>query len=160
MIKEKLESDLKSALKAGEATRVSVLRLVITAVRNKEIEKQKKDTGLSDDEVIAVLQAEVRKRRDAVEQFRKGGREELAKKEESEIGIIQPYLPAEASDEDIDRAVRDAVAQTRALTPADFGKAMKAAMATLKGRASGDRVSDRVKTRLAELSARQEALGA
>ena len=145
MIKEKLEADLKSALKAGESARVSVLRMVISAVRNKEIEKQKKDTGLTDDETLAVLKTEVKKRKDSVEEFRKGAREDLAVKEESEIALLQPYLPAEASDDDIEKAVEVAVRETDAANASDFGKAMKAAMAALKGRADGNRVSAAVK---------------
>ncbi|MBI2038684.1 MAG: GatB/YqeY domain-containing protein [Candidatus Niyogibacteria bacterium] len=148
MIKEKLENDLKNALKAGESRRVSVLRMVVSAIRNKEIEKQKKDTGLSDDESIAVLQTEVRKRRDSVAEFEKGGRPELAAQEKTEIEMIQPYLPAEATDEDIENAVRDAIGETGAASPADFGKAMKAAMAKLKGRADGFRVSAAIKKAL------------
>src|SRR3989344_595705 len=135
MLKEKLESDLKNALKAGESRRISVLRMAISAIRNKEIEKMKKDTGLSDDEVMAILQTEIRKRRDSVVEFRKGGREELAKNEEAEIVMIQPYLPADATDDDIEKAVRAAIQETLSASPADFGKAMKAAMAKLKGRA-------------------------
>jgi len=148
MLKEKLESDLKNALKAGESRRISVLRMAISAIRNKEIEKMKKDTGLSDDEVMAILQTEIRKRRDSVVEFRKGGREELAKNEEAEIVMIQPYLPADATDDDIEKAVRAAIQETLSASPADFGKAMKAAMAKLKGRADGNRVSAVVKRAL------------
>lgn len=159
MLKEKLESDLKNALKAGESRCVSVLRMVISAIRNKEIETMKKETGLSEDEIVAVLQTEARKRRDSVAEFRKGGREELARNEEAEIIILQPYLPAEASDEDVDNAVREAIRETGATSPADFGKAMKAAMAKLKGRADGNRVSLAVKRALARQNFTEKNLG-
>jgi len=97
MLKEKLETDLKAALKAGDSARVSVLRMVVSAIRNKEIEKQKKDTGLPEEEVLAVLKTEVKKRKDSVSEFRKGGRAEMAVKEESEAAVIQEYLPAEVA---------------------------------------------------------------
>ncbi len=148
MLKEKLEADLKSALKAGERARVSVLRMVVSAIRNKEIEKQKKDTGLPEADVLAVLQSEVKKRKDSVEGFRKGGREEMAQKEEAEVEVIKMYLPAEASDDDIRAAVEKAVQETGASGPSDFGRAMKAAMVALKGQADGNRVSRALKAAL------------
>ena len=145
MLTERLEADLKSAMRAGDSARVSVLRLTLSAIRNREIAAKSKETGLLDEEVIAVLKAEARKRRDAAAEFRKGGRPETAAKEESEAEMLQFYLPEEATDEEIEKAVESAIRETGASGVGDFGKAMKAAMAALKGRADGSRVSAAVK---------------
>ena len=97
-IQEKIQSDLTAAMRSKDALRLSVLRMMKTAVKNKEIEKMK---ALEEGEVIGVFNFLVKQRKDSVEQFRKGGREELAQKEESEIKIIEGYLPAAASEDDI-----------------------------------------------------------
>jgi len=118
-----------------------------TAVKNKEIEKMK---ALEEGEVLGVLNSLVKQRKDSIEQFRKGGREELAQKEESEIKIIEEYLPAAAGEDDIRRAIEDAVQETGAASMKDMGKVMKAAMARLAGKtADGARASQMVKERLA-----------
>ncbi len=143
---EQVEKDLVAAMKAREELRLSVLRMAKTALKNKQIEVGK---PLSDDQAIAVLRTLVKQRRDSVEQFRKGGREDLATKEEAETEILQAYLPAEASDEDINAAVAAAIAETGAAGPQDLGKAMKAAMAKLAGKnADGKRVNQMVRAKL------------
>jgi uncharacterized protein YqeY len=117
-----------------------------TAVKNKEIDKMK---ALDEAEVIAVLNTLVKQRKDSVEQFRKGAREELAQKEEAEIGIIEEYLPAAASEEDIRQAIEDAIRETGATAMKDMGKVMKATMTRLAGKtADGSRVSQIVKEKL------------
>jgi len=146
-IQEKIQSDLTAAMRSKDALRLSVLRMMKTAVKNKEIEKMK---ALEEGEVIGVFNFLVKQRKDSVEQFRKGGREELAQKEESEIKIIEGYLPAAASEDDILRAIEDAVQETGAASIKDMGKVMKAAMTRLAGKtADGSRVSQMVKERLA-----------
>ena len=143
---EQVEKDLVAAMKAREELRLSVLRMAKTALKNKQIEVGK---PLSDDQAIAVLRTLLKQRRDSVEQFRKGGREDLATKEEAETEILQAYLPAEASDEDINAAVAAAIAETGAAGPQDLGKAMKAAMAKLAGKnADGKRVNQMVRAKL------------
>lgn len=143
---EQVEKDLVTAMKAREELRLSVLRMAKTALKNRQIEVGK---PLSDDQAIAVLRTLVKQRRDSVEQFRKGGREDLAAKEEAETVILQAYLPAEASDEDISAAVAAAIAETGASGPQDLGKAMKAAMAKLAGKnADGKRVNQMVRAKL------------
>ena len=145
---EKIQSEIAAAMRNKDALRLSVLRMMKTAVKNKEIEKMK---PLDEPEVIGVFNSLVKQRKDSVEQFRKGGREELDQKEESEIKIIEEYLPAAATEDDIRKAIEDAVQETAASSMKDMGKVMKAAMAHLAGKtADGARVSQIVKERLSQ----------
>ena len=145
-IQEKIQSDLAEAMRSKEALRLSVLRMMKSAVKNKEVDKMR---PLEEAEVLGVLNTLVKQRKDSVEQFRKGGREELALKEEAEIKIIEEYLPAGASDEDLRRAIEEAVQETGAASIKDMGKVMKATMARLSGKtADGSRVSQLVKEKL------------
>src|SRR5204862_6108288 len=123
---EKIQSDITVAMRNKDALRLSVLRMMKTAVKNKEVEKMK---PLDEPEVVGVFNSLVKQRKDSVEQFRKGGREELAQKEESEIKIIEEYLPAAASEDEIRSAIEDAVQETGAAAMKDMGKVMKAAIA-------------------------------
>jgi len=145
-IVEKVEKDLVAALKAQDALRLSVLRMTKAALMNKKVELGK---AVEDPEALAVLRTLVKQRRESVEAFRKGGRDDLADKEEAEIKILEAYLPAAASDQEIDAAVTAAIAETGASTAKDLGKAMKAAMAKLAGKnADGKRVSEKVRAKL------------
>ena len=145
-IVEKIEKDLVAALKAQEALKLSVLRMIKAAFMNKKVEHGK---AVDDQEALAVLRTLAKQRRESVEAFRKGGREDLAEKEEAEIKIVEAYLPAAASEEDIDAAVAAAIAETGASTAKDVGKTMKAAMAKLVGKnADGKRVSEKVRAKL------------
>lgn len=148
MLKAHIESDLKEAMKSGDEARRSTLRMLIAAIQNKEIELVKKDEGLSDNEVMAVIRSEVKKRKDAAEEFTKGGRAEMADNETREAGILAAYLPAEMSDEELDRLVDEAVLAAGSVSQKDFGQIMKALVPLVKGRASGDRVSGAVRSRL------------
>lgn len=150
MLKKKLEDDARQALKSGETLKVSVLRMTLAAISNREIELLKKEVGLSDEEVIEILRRELKKRKDSSQEFMRGGRSELAKKEDSEAEIIQEYLPAELSDSELDRIAEESIRETAAKGPADFGLVMKAAMAVLKGKASGERVSGAVRKALSQ----------
>ena len=126
--------------------RLNCLRMMKSAVKNKEIDKM---NPLDEVEVISVLNTLVKQRKDSVDQFRKGGREELARKEEAEIKIIEEYLPAAASDEDIRVAVQEAIQETSAASMKDMGKVMKTTMARLAGKTvDGSRVSQLVKEKL------------
>ena len=146
-LQETIQAHLADAMRSKDSLRLSTLRMMKTAVKNKEIEKMK---ALDEAEVIAVFNTLVKQRKDSIEQFRKGGREELAMKEEAEIKVIEEYLPAAASDDDIRRAVEEAVQETGASSMKDMGKVMKAAMARLAGKsADGGRVSQLVKEKLA-----------
>jgi uncharacterized protein YqeY len=145
-IVEQIEKDLVATLKAQEALKLSVLRMIKAALMNKKVERGK---AVDDTEALAVLRTLAKQRHESVEAFRKGGREDLAAKEEAEIKIVEAYLPAAASDEDIDAAVTAAMAETGASTAKDFGKVMKAAVAKLAGKsADGKRVSEKVRAKL------------
>ena len=146
-VQDRIQSEIAAAMRNKDSLRLSVLRMMKTAVKNKEVEKMK---SLEEAEVVSVFNSLVKQRKDSVEQFRKGGREELAQKEESEIKIIEEYLPAAASEDEIKRAIEDAVQETGASSMKDIGKVMKAAIARLAGKtADGARVSQMVKERLA-----------
>jgi uncharacterized protein YqeY len=143
---EQVEKDLVAALKAQEAFKLSVLRMMKAALTNKKIELGR---PLDDAAAMAVLRTLVKQRHDSVEAYRKGGRDDLADKEAAEIKIVEAYLPAAASDEEIAAAVEAAVAETGAAGPKDLGKVMKAAVAKLAGKnADGKRVSEKVKAKL------------
>jgi uncharacterized protein len=143
---EQVDKDLVAAMKAREELRLSVLRMMKTALKNKQVELSK---PLGDEEAVAVLRTLLKQRRDSVEQFRKGGREDLASKEEAESKIIQDYLPAAASDEEVEAAVAAAIAETGAASAKELGKVMKAAMAKLAGKnADGKRVNEIARAKL------------
>jgi uncharacterized protein YqeY len=145
-LQEKIQSHMTDAMRSKDQLRLSVLRMMKSAVKNKEVDKMK---ALEQPEVIAVLNTLVKQRKDSVEQFRNGGREEMAQKEEAEIKIIEEYLPAAASEEDIRRAVEEAIQETGASSMKDMGKVMKATLARLAGKsADGSRVSQLVKEKL------------
>lgn len=145
-IVEQVEKDLVAALRAQEALKLSVLRMMKAALMNKRSERGKE---VDDAEALAVLRTLAKQRHESVEAFRKGGREDLATKEEAEIKIVEAYLPAGASDEEIDAAVAAALAETGASSAKDVGKVMKAAMAKLTGKnADGKRVSEKVRAKL------------
>ena len=143
---EKIQSHLADAMKSKDQLRLSVLRMMKAAVKNKEVEKMK---PLDEGEAIAILNTLVKQRKDSAEQFRTGGREEMATKEEAEIKIIEEYLPAAASEDDIRNAIGEALQETGASSMKDMGKVMKATMARLAGKtADGSRVSQLVKEKL------------
>jgi hypothetical protein len=145
-IVEQIDKDLVGAMKAREELRLSVLRMAKAALMNKKIELGK---ALEDPEALAVLRTLIKQRHDSVEQFRKGKRDDLADKEEAEIKIIELYLPAGASEEEIDAAVASAIQESSATSAKDLGKVMKAAMAKLAGKSvDGKRVSEKVRAKL------------
>jgi hypothetical protein len=145
-IVEQVEKDLVAALKARETLKLSVLRMIKAALMNKKVELGK---AVGDPEAMAVLRTLAKQRRESVEAFRKGGRDDLADKEEAEIKIVESYLPAAASDEDIDAAIAAALTETGATSAKDFGKAMKATLAKLAGKnADGKRVSEKLRAKL------------
>jgi uncharacterized protein YqeY len=139
-LKEKLQQDLTAALKQGDAARRSTLAMVQAAVKNKEIETGKKAEGLSEEEIIGVLQSEGKRRRDAALEYEKAGRQELADKERAEFRIIEEYLPAQLSDEEIQRELAAVMQELGVSHKEEFGKIMGAATKRLKGRAEGGRI--------------------
>ena len=145
-LQDKIQTDIANAMRSKEALKLGVLRMMKAAVKNKEIEKMK---PLEEPEVLAVFNSLVKQRKDSIEQFRSGGREELALKEEAEILIIEQYLPAGASEDDIRRAIEEAIQETGATSPKDMGKVMKATLTKLAGKtADGSKVSQMVNERL------------
>ena len=139
-VQEQVKSDLASAMKAGERERVGALRLVLS-----ELQKAAKE---GDGDELGVLRRERKRRLDAAEQYRDGGRTDLAEQEEGEARLIEGYLPAELSDQELDRLVTEAVAEAGASAPGDMGKVMSIVMPKVGGRADGKRVSQRVREAL------------
>ncbi len=145
-LKQRITTDLTAAMKAKDAARTSVLRMVKAAVMYREKEK---GGELAEDELTKTFQSLVKQRRDSVEQFEKAGREELAAKERDEIAVIEEYLPQAAPQDEIERAVADAVAEMGATSMKEMGAVMKAAQGKLAGRnADGRTVSEIVKAKL------------
>ena len=145
-LKQQITSDLTASMKAQDAARTSTLRMVKAAFMNREIEK---GGELDDDEMVKLLRSLVKQRRDSVEQYEKGGRQELADKEKSEIVVIEAYLPQAASRDEIEQAIDAALAETGATSMKDMGRVMKAAQSALAGKnADGRVVSELVKTKL------------
>jgi len=138
-ISERITQDITAAMKAREEHRLSTLRMVKTAIKNKEIDKR---GALDDQEAMAVLNTLIKQRKDSIEQFTKGGRKELADKEAAEITIIEGYLPKAAGAEEITTVVRAAISEMGAPTMKDMGAVMKNAMA--KFAAAGTRVDGKV----------------
>lgn len=148
MLKQKLKDDLKKAMLAKDSETTSVLRMVISAVGYFEIQKGGAGYEATDEDVLQVIQKEAKQRRDSIEQFRNGGREELALKEEKELQMLQIYLPQQMTEEEIKNLVEEAIAQTGASSPQDMGKVMGALMPKTKGKADGALVSKIVKEKL------------
>lgn len=142
---EKIEYDLKESLKSGDKNRVSILRMVKSDVKNKEIEKGDPPT---DEDIQAILRSFSKKARESIDQFTKAGRDELAEKEKAELAVIQEYLPKQLSEEDVRKMVRDVIDETGAAGVKDIGRVMKAVMAKLKGQADGRLVNNLVKEAL------------
>jgi uncharacterized protein YqeY len=145
---ERVSQDLTAAMKSQDAPRTSALRMAKAALKNREIDKK---SPLDDAEAVRVLQGLVKQREDSIFQFRQASRPELVQKEQAELDVLKAYLPAEATQAEIDKAVEKAVADTGASSPKDIGKAIKAALAILQegGKpADGKKVNDAVRKRL------------
>jgi len=145
---QKLDDDLKSAMKASESLKVSVLRMAKAALKYRQIEKGE---ALSDEEVLSVLTGLSKQRKESIEQFSKGGREDLAEKERQELTILQSYLPQQLTPEEIDRVIIEAIKESAAGGIKDMGKVMRLAMPRMTGAADGKVVSQRVKDLLETL---------
>ncbi|GGQ09578.1 uncharacterized protein YqeY [Actinomadura coerulea] len=147
-LKEKLETDLSSAMKARDELRTRTLRMALTAVKNEEVAGKQSRT-LSDDDVVKVLTREAKKRREAATAFGDAGREEQAQAERDEGEVLERYLPAQLSDEELTALVADAIAETGASGPRAMGQVMKSVNPKVAGRAEGGRVAAEVKRQLA-----------
>ena len=145
-LKDQIISDMTAAMKAKDAARTSTLRMVKAAITNREKEGGEQ---LTDEDVTKLLRSQMKQRRDSVEQYQKAGRQDLVDKEQAELAIIETYLPQAASQEEIDQAVANAIAESGASSMKDMGAVMKAAMANLAGKnADGKAVSEAVKSKL------------
>ncbi|MDQ3798561.1 MAG: GatB/YqeY domain-containing protein [Acidobacteriota bacterium] len=145
-LKDRIISDLTAAMKAKDADRLSVLRMVKSNLMNRQIEK---GGELTDEEITKALQSLVKQRKDSIEQYTVAGRAELAEKEQAEVRVIEEYLPQSASREEIEAAVAAAVSETGASSMKEMGAVMKAALAKLQGKtADGRLVSETVKAKL------------
>jgi uncharacterized protein YqeY len=145
-LRDRIQGDLTAAMRSGDSLRRDVLRMTQSAAYT--VEKRERHQ-LTDDELLTVLTREVKTRRESVEAFRKGGREELAAKEEAEIAILQEYLPRQLSDAELQQLVDEAVDATGASSPRDVGKVMGRLSPATRGRADGRRVSGLVAATLA-----------
>lgn len=143
-LKEQLLSDFKVAFKSGDIQKKETLSLLKAAIQNKEIELQKKDEGLSDEEVIAVLSSEAKKRKDAILEYEKAGRNEQAAQEKSELSVIETYLPAQMTIDEVVLEIKKIITETGAAGKQDMGKVMGQAMTRMKGRVDGDIVKNEV----------------
>ena len=145
-LEQTLTADIVTAMRAKDATRLTALRMLKSALTNKSIEKGRALEATEELQVVSML---VKQRRDSIEQFTKGGRVDLADKEQAEIAVLDAYLPASASDEEIAAAVKAAVAEPGATTAKDMGKVMKAAIAALAGKTvDGKKVNEEVRRSL------------
>ena len=146
-LEQRLTTEIAAAMKAKDATRLSTLRMLKAALMNKGVEKHR---GLEPAEELQVVASLVKQRRDAIDQFSAGGRQDLADKERAEIEVLQGYMPAVATSDELDAAVTRAIAETSAQGPKDIGKVMKAAMAALSDKTvDGKKLNELVRARLA-----------
>jgi uncharacterized protein YqeY len=141
-----IEGELKDAMRAGDAERRDALRLILNALRAAEKELQR---PLKDDEELQVLQRERKRRLEAAEAFRSGGREEQAQKEERELAILEEFMPEPLSDDELEEIVDDVIAEVGATSMGDFGRVMADVMPQVAGRADGSAVSQLVREKLA-----------
>ena len=142
---ERLVDEMKQAMKTADRLRLSTIRMVRTAIKNKEIEQRK---PLDDDGIIRVVQGMVKKGEESIEQFKLGGRTDLVEKETKEIEILKSYLPTPLGQEEILRIIDQTIEETRASSLKDLGKVMKSVMPKLGGRAEGSLINQLVKERL------------
>ncbi|MFO1316456.1 MAG: GatB/YqeY domain-containing protein [Burkholderiales bacterium] len=145
-LKDRITEDMKSAMRAHEAARLSTIRLLLAAVKQREVDER---TTLTDADVLAVIDKMVKQRRDSIAQFEAGKRMDLVAVEQAELAVLQGYLPQQLDDAEIDAMIAAAIAQTGAAGPAGMGKVMGMLKPRLAGRADMTAVSARVKARLA-----------
>jgi uncharacterized protein YqeY len=143
--KVKIEEGMVAAAKARDKISLSAFRLIKTAIHNREIDLKRE---LNEAEFFQVLSTMVKQRKDSIEQFTKGGRADLVEKEESELKLIQSFMPAQMSEEDVNREIRQAITETGAVSVKDMGKVMKVLMPKLSGKADGKAVGEKVKAAL------------
>ena len=147
-LSQRIDSDLKEAMRAKDATRLSVLRMLKSALKYGAIEKSGAETELNDTEATQVIRKQVKQRQDSIESFEKGGRAELAEKEKAELSILNEYLPQPMSGDEISKVVREAIVETGATSRAQMGSVMKALQRKVAGRVDGKALSAEVSRQL------------
>jgi uncharacterized protein len=146
-LKDQLDADLKTAMREKDQVKLSTVRMLKSAIKYREIELMK---PLDDAGIHGVIASEIKRRRDSVEQYRSGGREDLAGKEEAEIAVLQGWLPAQLSAEELGRLVDGVIGRLGAQGPKDMGRVMKELLPEVQGKAEGKAVSELVKAKLAK----------
>jgi len=141
-LQQRIDDDLKAAMKSSDSLKTSVLRMIKAAIKNKQVEKREE---LSDEEIIPVISTLTKQRRESIDLFSKGGREELAEKERQELAMLQLYLPGQLSPEDLDRIITEAINESSAEGVKDIGKVMRLIMPRVQGAADGKVVNQRVR---------------
>jgi uncharacterized protein YqeY len=144
-LKERITEDMKSAMRAGEKERLGTIRLVLAAIKQREVDER---ISLDDTQVLAVLEKMVKQRKEAITQFESGGRADLVAKEQSELGVLQAYLPAQMSDAELDALIAEAIASSGAASIKDMGKVMGIVKTKAQGKADMGVVSARIKQKL------------
>ena len=144
-LKERITEDMKTAMRAGEKERLATIRLILAAIKQREVDER---ITLDDSQVLAAIEKMIKQRKEAITQFEAGGRADLVAKETAEIGILQGYLPAQMSDAEIDALIAQTIASTGATSIKDMGKVMGAVKAKAQGRADMGAVSARIKQKL------------
>jgi uncharacterized protein YqeY len=144
-LKDRITEDMKTAMRAGEKERLATIRLILSAVKQREVDER---ITLDDSQVLTAIEKMIKQRKEAIVQFEAGGRADLVAKETAEIAILQTYLPAQMSDAEIDALIAEAIASTGAASIKDMGKVMGAVKAKAQGRADMGAVSARIKQKL------------
>ncbi len=147
-LQQRLDEDLKVSIKKSDRLKTSVLRMVKAAIKNKQIDKQNE---LTDDEIISVISSLSKQRRESIELFSRGGREDLAEKEKRELSILQSYLPNQLTPEELDLLITEVIKESSAEGIKDMGKVMRLVMPKVKGAADGKVVNQRVKELLEKI---------
>ncbi|NPA52619.1 MAG: GatB/YqeY domain-containing protein [Aquificae bacterium] len=145
MLLEKLQEEMKKALKSADKDRLSVIRMLISEIKKAQIDQKKE---LSDEEMIQILQRYAKQRKESIHQYKQANREDLAEKEEKELKIVSEFLPEPMSREEIEKIVEDVIKEVNATSMKDMGKVMKLVMEKVKGKAEGSTVSEIVKQKL------------
>lgn len=146
-INVRLNDEMVVAAKAKDKIRLSAIRMLKTALHNKEIDLMR---PLNEGETLQILSSLVKQRKDSIEQFAKGGRMDLVEKEEAELKVIQEFMPAQMSDEDVENVIKKAIAEAGAVSVKDMGKVMKVVMPQLTGKADGKMIGEKVKALLSQ----------
>jgi uncharacterized protein YqeY len=146
-LKDRITDDMKAAMRSGEKDRLSTVRLILAAIKQREVDER---ITLSDDQVLAVLEKMIKQRRESITQFQSGGRADLVAKESAELTVLQGYLPAQLSDAEVDALVAAAIASSGAATMKDMGKVMGIVRPQAQGRTDMGALSERIKQKLSK----------